>query len=393
MTESSRSKPDREPQPFSVGNDLHAHISGSINASSLYDLILQNGLNVSHKDQINLITETFGFRLSDAIQNNRAIAREQFASAYSCPPNGKNRFEEVMQRFNLTSFLLKFPGIKSQVGESVAKDFRNNGVIYVEWRVDPFSGTQHESAEEGFEKLSEYYSGMKKVDLKSRFILSVSKSRYKNSEGVNKKKIEFLTEQVNKIITFGKGIPIVGLDVSGAESVSLSAFKPYFDLARIRNLGITPHVGEGTTSTLEEGLEDIDSALDFQAKRLGHAMLAYIPLDSYLGNHDQYGRIYDGPRIKKLQTKQKEILGRIKEDNIVIEVCPTSNLSAHLGLNAYKDHPIGKLVESGISFVICTDDAGIFGRTLRQEINELAQAKNLNVEQVIKASREHSFSR
>lgn len=393
MTEASRSKPDHEPQPFSVGGDLHAHISGSINDFSIYDLILQNGLNISHRDQINSITESFGLRLADTIENNPDQAKEQFALAYSCPPNGRNRFEEVMQRFNLTSFLLQLPGIKSQVGEVVAKDFKKNGVTYVEWRVDPFSGTQHESAEEGFEKLSEYYSGMKRVDLNSRFILSVSKSRYRNSEGVDRKKIEFLREQVKKLLILGRELPIVGLDVSGAESVALSAFKPYFDLARVHSLGITPHVGEGTTPSLEEGLIDVETALDFQAKRLGHAIVTYMPLDNYLGREDGYGKTYDATRVRSLKEKQKEIVDRIRNARIPIEVCPTSNLSAHLGLRSYKEHPIDRLIELGISYVICSDDSGIFGRTLRQEINELARAKNLNVKQVIEESRKHAFSR
>lgn len=383
---------EKEPRPKSVGHDLHAHLSGSIGASSIYDLIILNRFNIRYRDQLNSITEPFGLRLADAIKNNPTHAREQFASAYSCPPNGRSRFEEVMQRFNLTSFLLQLPGIKSQVGEAAAKDFQENGVTYVEWRVDPFSGTQHGTAEEGFEKLSEYYEGLKKVKLKSRLVFSVSRSRYGNSEGVDKKKIEFLTEQVDKILTWGKEIPIVGLDVSGAESVPLSAFKPYFDLARARNLGITPHVGEGTTPTLEEGLEDIEGALDLQVGRLGHALLAYVPLENYLGNEDQYGRAYDESRIKNLQTRQREILDRIRKNRVPIEVCPTSNLSAHLGLNTYKEHPINKLVESGVPFVICTDDAGIFGRTLRQEITELARAKNLNANNIIKSSQKHSFS-
>ena len=393
MVEKNRVKLEKEPKPQNVGNDLHAHISGSISASSICDVIFQNGLHVDHKDKINSIAQNFGLRLADSISDNLDTAKEQFTAVYACSPNGKNRFEEVMQRFNLTSFLLKFPGIKSQVGEVVTKDFKKNGVKYVEWRVDPFSGTTNESAEEGFEKLSEYYSGMKKVNLKSRFILSVSKSRYKNSEGVNIKKIEFLTEQVDKIVTFGKEIPIVGLDVSGAESVPVSFFEPYFDLAKAHNLGIVPHVGEGTNSTLEESLDDVEFALNFGATRLGHAIVAYLPLDSYLNQEDQHGIEYDERRIKRLQGKQEDILQRLKEISVPIEVCPTSNLSAHLGLRRLEDHPINRLVELGVPFVVCTDDGGIFGRTLREEIIDLSQAKNLNPKQIIESARKYSLSK
>ena len=301
MLENRRPNLENEPQPQSVGNDLHAHISGSISASSICDVIFQNGLHVDHKDKINSITQGFGLRLADAISDNLDTARREFTTVYACPPNGKNRFEEVMQRFSLTSFLLQLPGIKSQVGEAVCESSKSNGVSYVEWRVDPFSGTQRETAEEGFEKLSEYYSGMKKVDLNSRFILSVSKSRYRNKEGVDQEKIEFLSEQVGKLLMLGQELPIAGLDVSGAESVPIFFFKPYFDLAKTHNLGIVPHVGEGTNPTLERSLDDVESALNFGAKRLGHAIVTYMPLDIYLNQKDQQGTKYNKERIKRLQ--------------------------------------------------------------------------------------------
>jgi len=50
-------------------------------------------------------------------------------------------------------------------------------------------------------------------------------------------------------------------------------------------------------------------------------------------------------------------------------------------------------VESGIPFVVCTDDGGIFGRTLREEIIDLAQAKNLNPKQIIEGARKYLLSK
>lgn len=371
--------------------DLHAHISGSIDANSLVDIIYQRRLHIEHREEINSLTQPLGFALADALIDNQMVAKENFALVYKCLPNGKNRFNEAMKRFALTSYLLRLPGIKSQVGESVCRTFREQRVTYIEWRVDPFSSTRYETAEEGLEKLSEYYSGMRKVDLDSRFVLSVSRKRYRNDKGIDYKRIEFLVRQVQNLLESEKVLPIVGIDVSDAESVPVSGFGDMFALAQSHGLGVVPHVGECTHSSLEESLNDIETALCLGSRRLGHAIATYMPLDSYMGRQDSYGEVYDESRIERLKARQKEILQQIKEANVAVEVCPTSNLSAHLGLTHYKEHPVDRLVEMNIPFVVCTDDYGIFGRSLEEEIDGLVNAKGLDRSEILRNGDVHSL--
>ena len=380
----SESKSEHEPQPLNATKELHAHISGSIDPSSICDLIYQNDLHLQHRDRLNSITEPFGIRLADAITNNLFYAKENFSSVYTCPPNGENRFNEVMQRFNLTSSLLQLPGIKSDFGELVCKTFKEQGIEYVEWRVDPFSSTQNETADEALEKLSEYYSGMQKVDLDSRFILSLSRARYtNNSGGIDYVKLEFLNNQTEDLLRYKEDLPIIGIDVSNAEVVPLSVFKDVFDLGQSYGLGTVPHVGKGTNPTLEEGLDDVQTALSLPSNRLGHAIVAYSSLDDYLGRRDVRGDIYDRSRIERLKARQLETLQQIRENDVAIEVCPTSNLCAHLGLRTFDQHPIDRLAEMRIPFVICSDDPGIFGRSLQEETEGITQAKGLPKTQII----------
>lgn len=381
----------KENEPRVVGKELHAHLSGSINTADICGIILQNNLHIRQRDRINSITQPFGIRLADEISTDPQQAKQNFSEAYICRPNGTNRFGEVMQRFSLTSFLLQFPEIRPQVAKAACEDFKGNGVTYVEWRVDPFSSTKNERAQDGYEKLSNFYSGMESVDLVSKFVLSFQRSRYRKSDGTaDQVKIAFLAQELEQLLRLGN-LPIVGIDFSGDEVVPLMHFNEIFNLARAKGLEIVPHVGEGEATTLEDGFADIETALDVGAKRVGHAIVAYDNLDRYSGRNDRLGNLYDGQRIERLKARQEAIRDRLKRERVAIEVCPTSNLTAHLGLKSFEEHPIDKLIETEVSFVICSDDPGIFGTSLRQEIIDISKAKNLKPHQLIETANNFGY--
>ena len=380
----------KENEPQLVGKELHAHLSGSIAPFSIFDIIVENDL-YKQKDRLNSTTSSFGIMLADEIEADPQKAKQRFCDAYICRPNGTNRFSEVMQRFNLTSFLLQFPTIRSQVAKAACKDFQNSGVNYVEWRIDPFSSTIKETAQEGYEKLSDFYSGMRSIDLVSKLVLSLQRSRYRKTDGTpNQTKIAFLAQELEQLFRLGKDLPIVGVDFSGDEVVSLTHFNEIFDLARTKGLEIVPHVGEGG-SPIEEGFSDIETALDAGAKRLGHAIVAYDNLSKYLGGNDRVGNLYDHQRIEKLKARQKAIIERVKKEKVAIEVCPTSNLTAHFGLRSFEDHPIGRLIQEGVPFAICSDDPGIFGTSLRQEIIGISKANNLDPQKLIETANHFGY--
>lgn len=393
MRNSKEAPKNKELEPTVAGKELHAHLSGSANPSDIFDIILQNDLHIREGEMINSITQQFGIRLADAITINPAEAKQKFSKAYVCGANGTHRFEEVMQRFSLTSLLLKYPEIRTQLAKAACEDFKANGVNYVEWRIDPFSSTRNETAQEGLEKLSDFYSGMKSVDLTSNLVLSFSRSRYRRPDGsIDHSKITFLTKQLEDLLAAKKDLPIVDLDFSGDEVVPLAYFRPIFDLAYRKKLGVVPHVGEGETSTLEDGFADVETALDVGSKRLGHAIVVYAPLNKYLGRHDHLGRLYDRQRIDRLRSRQNETMARIRTEGIPIEVCPTSNLTAHLGLKSFKQHPIDKLIEEHVPFVICSDDPGIFGTTLRKEVSGIAQIKNLDANHILESANQFALA-
>lgn len=372
--------------------DLHAHLTGSITGENLFDIIYEEGLYKSSREKINLLTEPFGIRLADKIYEKGFDARQEFKMIYTCAPNGRKRFAEIMQRFLLINYILESdPLRKREIAEMVGKEMERLGVEYVEWRVDPFSATRDQTAEEGAEKLLEFYEGLKKSSIDSRFIIGLAKQRYSQDNKTNHEMIRYAAEQTSKILDLYEDLPIVGLDAVNKEATPIRDLKPFFSLADTYGLGLSPHVGEGTSNSLEENLDTIVDALDLGAKRLGHAIVSYMSLDDYLGEKDAYGNVYNSERIERLKAKQRYVLSLIKESGAVIEVCPTSNMVAHLGIQDISQHPIDRLVENRIPFIVCSDDYGIFGSPLRDEIYKLSKAKHLDPIELERNAERYSF--
>ena len=83
-------------------------------------------------------------------------------------------------------------------------------------------------------------------------------------------------------------------------------------------------------------------------------------------------RPYDDARLCEARGRQDYVLDDLSRRETVIETCPTSNLCIG-GVPSIEHHPFKKLYESGVNLVICTDDPGIFGVTLAQEIDNVSR--------------------
>ena len=71
------------------------------------------------------------------------------------------------------------------------------------------------------------------------------------------------------------------------------------------------------------------------------------------------------------------VVGLVREQGIVLEVCPTSNWLTS-SVPSTRDHPIRRLLDAGVAVTINSDDPGLFGIDLCHEYEIL--------------HREHDFS-
>jgi adenosine deaminase len=72
------------------------------------------------------------------------------------------------------------------------------------------------------------------------------------------------------------------------------------------------------------------------------------------------------------------LLARLRDERVLLEVCPTSNLMTG-AVRTMKRHPLPRLLDAGVRVAIATDDRTIFGTTLRKEL-AVARALGLDRE-------------
>ena len=146
-----------------------------------------------------------------------------------------------------------------------------------------------------------------------------------------------LEQQPAGLVSFGLGGPERG--------VPREAFAPHFEQARAAGLHSVPHAGEST------GPESIWAALDhLGAERIGHGIAA---------------------------AQDPVLMQRLVEDNIALEVCPTSNVRTR-SVPSLAEHPLPLLVAAGVPLTINSDDPPMFSTTLNQEYAIAAELLGLD---------------
>lgn len=135
---------------------------------------------------------------------------------------------------------------------------------------------------------------------------------------------------------------VVGYGLAGDEKGYPPAqFKRAFEIAKDANLGCTVHAGE------MDGPDSIIEALDnLDVSRIGHGV-----------------RAIEDPNL----------MSRIKDENIHLEVCPSSNIALDV-FPSYEAHPLRKLYEFGLSLSLNSDDPPYFHCTVGGEY-DIAQQK------------------
>jgi adenosine deaminase len=139
---------------------------------------------------------------------------------------------------------------------------------------------------------------------------------------------------------------IVGFGMGGDErSGNVADFAPAFAVAREAGLALTVHAGEIC------GPQSVRDALDqLRPDRIGHGV-----------------RSVEDPELVK----------RIADEGVVLEVCPGSNIA--LGIYpSYEKHPFGTLRAAGCKLSLGSDDPPFFNTRIAREYEELISAFGLS---------------
>lgn len=145
----------------------------------------------------------------------------------------------------------------------------------------------------------------------------------------------------------GKGV--VAADLAGAEALFATAsFEKVFEEARTRNVPFTIHAGEAA------GAESIWAALKFGAKRIGHGVCAL---------------------------EDEELVTYLREHEIPLEVCPTSNFQTRAVAGTY---PLKEMLERGLCVTLNTDNITVSDTTLEKEFQIAREQLGLSEAEVTK---------
>jgi adenosine deaminase/aminodeoxyfutalosine deaminase len=147
------------------------------------------------------------------------------------------------------------------------------------------------------------------------------------------------------VVAFGIG----GDELRGPASLFVQVYQE----ARDAGLHVTAHAGEfGGTQSIRDAVELL------RAERIGHGLSA---------------------------ARDRELMAMLRERQIALEVCPTSNVCTGL-VPRFESHPLPLFLKEGLAVTLNSDDPGLFGTSLENEFLCAARAFGLTRGQLVSFS-------
>lgn len=260
--------------------------------------------------------------------------------------DGISSLTDLKKRFhvtNLTDFITLFINVIQSsfiepddfflLMEDLRTYLKGNGIVYTEVYIAPTSLLKNGFVFSDFmDVLTTCADKIAKEDnIEIKFIVDVSRGF-----GIE-------NAMKNLDLTLSYNHPrVIGIGLGGAEKVGKAEeFVSVFDKAREAGLKVVAHAGEDADFT------SINAAVDLlKAQRIGHGISAM---------------------------ENEECMAHLKELQIPLEVCPTSNLFTRAYVTDIKNHPIRLFFDKGLFVTVNSDDPTLFGSTLLEEYGLLVE--------------------
>lgn len=244
---------------------------------------------------------------------------------------------EYLSKFDIPCRLLQKRENIVTFSRLLAEDLKKDGVLYAEVRFCPLFHTAYLSPSEVIEAVLEGISNVD--DIKINLILCMMRQfpMPKNLEIVNLYK---------KYCDKG----VVALDLAGDESrYKTATYRQLFEIIKLDNIPFVIHAGEA------DGPESVNLAIEYGAKRIGHG-------------------------IRSIESE--EVVQKLVDNNILLELCPTSNLDTH-AIKNLDYFPIKDLMTAGVKVCINTDNRSISDTTLEKEYQIVKENFDLTDEELL----------
>lgn len=351
--------------------ELHCHLAGSMRPGTLKHLAQSTpGINWD------ICAERFGPSVGNAIVHG-VLGEVKRYLEYRVESGS---LSDYMRAYALPKTVLVTEyGIRT-VAFEVCEDNYLEGVRYLEIRFNPWMLDESISLPNHIKAIAQGIgeARLKYPDLEVALLLSLVKD---HNLSLAKRILEESIEANNDPAVAGL---IAGVDSAGNElGFHPPRYAEIFASARDAGLAVVCHAGEAYES-LEDGVRFIEESIDILgARRIGHGLAAGLEAAALLGKCDVKGRPYDRKRIEAISERQRGLRKRLREENVLVEVCPSSNV--HTGsVRSIEEHPVGLFIEEGVPVAICTDNRWVSHTKLSWEIVRIAKGFGLDAAAVDK---------
>src|SRR4051795_6924205 len=323
--------------------ELHTHLGGSVSSDILWTLAHEQGIALPVKDYWDF---------------DRLVTVSD--------PRGVPNLDALDQIYHWTELIQSSPlAVEVSVHAAIGGAYRSQGITTLELRFNPMKrnrGGERDldhiilAAIRGLDRASLEYP-----QVRAGLILMMDRT---------------FTQRQNEVIV-EKAIGwssrgIVGVDIAGPRPgharYDYRNVQPMIEEARAAGLGVTIHVGEEGG---EMGRAEVAEVLEvLRPDRIGHGILA---------------------------AGDEELMSALCEAEIVLEICPTSNLlTKALGSDEAVRDTIRAFTAAGVQFTVATDGPEMMRTHLRDELDLLLRIGALDEQELDEANRrghEASFVR
>jgi adenosine deaminase len=320
--------------------ELHTHLGGSVSSDILWTLAHEQGIALPVKDY-------WDFDRLVTVSDPRGVP-------------DLNALDEI---YHWTELIQSSPlAVEVSVHAAIGGAYRSQGITTLELRFNPMKrnrGGERDldhiilAAIRGLDRASLEYP-----QVQAGLILMMDRT-------FSARQNEVIVEKAARWASRG----IVGVDIAGprpgGRHFDYRSVQPMVDSAREAGLGVTIHVGEEGG---EMGRNEIGEVLEvLRPDRIGHGILA---------------------------TGDEELMRELRDAEVVLEICPTSNLlTKALADEAAVRDVFRTFVDRGVRFTIATDGPEMMRTHLRDEFDLLLRIGALTQDELNEAdTRGHEAS-
>lgn len=245
--------------------------------------------------------------------------------------------KSMLESFYFVQSFFREPEDFLLVAQDVVGYARRNNIFYIEAFASPSMVLNRGliSFDGMFENLVTGFNQARKDDgVDVKIIVDVSRSFGLENAMKN---LDLLLDYLKKNPTES----IIGIGLGGQEvGHPCAEYEPVFSKARAEGLHVVSHAGE------EVGPESIWDAIKLlKTERIGHGTSAF---------------------------QDAELMDYLKETQIPLEVCPTSNIITKKYVKKFSKHPMREFFDHGMNVTVNTDDPELFSVELNDEYDNVA---------------------